>query len=55
MPVHPVAVKVRSVTPAFGSNALREHIEDTLELLAREIAITVRPLYQGKQLVLIDA
>ena len=51
-PVDPVAVNQGSAPPAPGDEALGHHLDDLVEVLARQFAIRVRPAPEAEELLL---
>ena len=46
--IHPIAMQVRSVTPAARRNAFGEHVENRVKYLALQIAVRIRASHESE-------
>ena len=53
--IHFVVMHIRAVTSALRGDALRQHRENFIEALAREISVGIGPLHEREQFVLIPS
>ncbi len=49
--VHPVAMEERAAAPALGADAFRQHLDDRVEVLPRQVAVQIRAAHELEEIV----